>query len=40
MSLFVGNISRSIQTHELEAEFKKYGKCTLNLKVRGRAPAG
>jgi len=33
MSLFVGNISRNVRTQDLEEEFKRFGKCTLNSKV-------
>ena len=33
MSLFVGNISRNVKTRDLEEEFDKFGKCTLNSKV-------
>ena len=34
MSLFVGNISRNVSTHELEDAFLKYGQCEVNHKVR------
>lgn len=33
MSLFVGNISRSIRAEDLEEEFDKIGPCTVNFKV-------
>ena len=33
MSLFVGNISRNVKTRDLEDEFNRFGKCTLNSKV-------
>eukprot|EP00829_Urostomides_striatus_P003195 TRINITY_DN13619_c0_g1_i1.p1 TRINITY_DN13619_c0_g1~~TRINITY_DN13619_c0_g1_i1.p1 ORF type:complete len:150 (-),score=5.07 TRINITY_DN13619_c0_g1_i1:289-738(-) len=32
MSLFVGNISRNVKTHDLEDEFEKIGKCSVNHK--------
>ena len=34
MSLFVGNISKNVNERELEDEFEKYGKCSINFKVR------
>ena len=33
MSLFVGNISRNVKSRDLEEEFNRFGKCTLNSKV-------
>lgn len=33
MSLFVGNVSRSIRAEDLEEEFDKIGPCTVNFKV-------
>lgn len=34
MSLFVGNISKSASTSDLENEFKKFGPCNFRFKVR------
>ena len=31
MHLFVGNLSKSCKTSDLEAEFEKYGKCKVNI---------
>lgn len=31
MHLFVGNLSKSVTTGDLEAEFNKYGKCKINI---------
>jgi len=33
MSLFVGNISESVNREDLEKEFLKFGKCTIRHKV-------
>lgn len=33
MSLFVGNISRSVRARDLEEEFGKFGRCDINHKV-------
>ena len=32
MSLFVGNISRSARTEDIEKDFKKYGHCRIKFK--------
>jgi len=31
MHLFVGNLSKSVTTGDLETEFDKYGKCKINI---------
>ena len=31
MHLFVGNLSKSVKVSDLEAEFKKYGRCKVNI---------
>lgn len=33
MSLFVGNVSKHVSNRELEALFKKFGKCKIDLRV-------
>lgn len=32
MSLFIGNISRTITAGDLEREFKEFGRCRINFK--------
>lgn len=31
MYLFVGNLSKSVKTSDLEAEFEKFGPCKVNI---------
>ena len=39
MHLFVGNLSKSVKTSDLEAEFDKFGKCKVNIpKVHVKTP--
>ncbi len=33
MSLFCGNISKNVRSRDLEDEFKRFGHCSLNIKV-------
>jgi RNA recognition motif. (a.k.a. RRM, RBD, or RNP domain) len=34
MSLFVGNVSRNVNTRDLEKAFGKYGDCEVDLRVK------
>ena len=34
MSLFVGNISRLVEQKDIEREFKVYGDCTVDFRVK------
>ena len=31
MHLFVGNLSKSVKVSDLEAEFRKFGNCKVNI---------
>lgn len=33
MSLFVGNISKNVRSRDLDDEFERYGRCSINYKV-------
>ena len=39
MHLFVGNLSKSVKTSDLEAEFDKFGKCKVNIPKVRAAPS-
>ena len=32
MSLFIGNISKTVNATDLEEEFSRYGRCNINYK--------
>ncbi len=34
MSLFVGNISRYVEQKDIEKEFRVYGDCTVDFRVK------
>ena len=40
MHLFVGNLSKSVKASDLEAEFKKYGHCKVNIPKVHAHPRG